>query len=473
MNLVNRLAFLFYLLVLAWAPLPLGSNRPWAWIVLELLVCGLALFCLLAWLFQPALFSTTALRSRRLILWLFALHLLLLAGQMLPLPPGLLAALSPAKAVWFAGGPGEETGGSAVLTASTSDSLNAFFKQQTYVLFLGLTLVLLDSSKRLFTTIAVLVAVALAEVVYGTSAHMMGEGFGLWRPTWLGHDWVTGTFVNKNHFAALLSFAIALVIGLLLYLHSTAAPEPRSRHWYEVFSKLVGALLSPRMLLPGLLLVLLSGLFLSESRGALLALVLATLLLLGYGMLCHGRSSAEGRVLPYLLGSGLVAVLWLGTTGIFVRLLQAFSTEDFRLTVWRQSLPLLREHWLTGVGNGAYELAFTRYKTPELAARVVDFAHNDHLQLLVEQGIVIGGLWYAALLACTVKMLRAYRAHQNGAALQGLLAGVMIGCLAFFLHGLVDFNFHIPANALWFYTLMGMGLVLSRPLKSIGSPERG
>ena len=43
----NRWLFAGYLALLAWAPIPLGSNRPWAWALLELWVFALAIWWLL------------------------------------------------------------------------------------------------------------------------------------------------------------------------------------------------------------------------------------------------------------------------------------------------------------------------------------------------------------------------------------------------------------------------------------------
>ena len=43
----NRSLFVSYLALLLWAPIPLGSNRPWAWAILELWVFALAIWWLL------------------------------------------------------------------------------------------------------------------------------------------------------------------------------------------------------------------------------------------------------------------------------------------------------------------------------------------------------------------------------------------------------------------------------------------
>ena len=45
----SRALFLLYLLLLAWAPLPLGSNRVWSWSLLEVWVYCLGAATVIAW----------------------------------------------------------------------------------------------------------------------------------------------------------------------------------------------------------------------------------------------------------------------------------------------------------------------------------------------------------------------------------------------------------------------------------------
>jgi tetratricopeptide (TPR) repeat protein len=62
------------------------------------------------------------------------------------------------------------------------------------------------------------------------------------------------------------------------------------------------------------------------------------------------------------------------------------------------------------------------------------------------------------------------RARRNPRA-KGLLLGVVTGLVAILIHGLNDFNFHIPANAFLFTVLMGMAWNLARPDRSDGPAE--
>ncbi|MCB1689642.1 MAG: O-antigen ligase family protein, partial [Halioglobus sp.] len=277
---------------------------------------------------------------------------------------------------------------------------------------------------------------------------------------------------NKNHYAANLSFGIALTLGLCLAFLSGQPYRRWSLRFPVLVERLTGVLLNPGYLRFGLLLVLLTAFFFAQSRGAFLALAAAAgaLLLLGaYWRDYRTRSrhsstlpSAEIRVLPWLLVTAALAAVWLSSSGLFARLLPSELSDAGRMVTWIQTLEMWRDHWLFGVGNGSFQYVFTAYKVAALDGNLYDFAHSDHLQLLAEQGVIGAVLFYAFFLACFWRMLSVYCRSGGNRSRQGLLLGIIIAVAAFFLHGLVDFNFHIPSNALWFYTLLALGLVTAR-----------
>src|ERR1041385_3010674 len=71
----------------------------------------------------------------------------------------------------------------------------------------------IDSKRRLWITINLVIAIAIASAIYGLVRQTMqhGPGFGL--PLLLP-DMGYGQFINKNHFAYLMEMAFGLIIGL-------------------------------------------------------------------------------------------------------------------------------------------------------------------------------------------------------------------------------------------------------------------
>ena len=457
----NRAIYALYLLLLAWAPIPLGSNRVWAWSLLEsavyLMVASIVLLTVIG---GRQFVAQSILYRNRWLIVVFGLHLGYLLIQCLPMPIDALALMNPSKAAWFQTEPLLSNSGFATLSASVHHSMLEFYKQLAYVLMLCLTLCLVDSKKRLFITLSAIIGVSILEAVYGVAARLMGDSFTFWRPT--DGPLAGGTFVNKNHFAASLSFAVGLSIGLCLYflrLLEFSSSRGKLRGQFLRITKLV---LTPIGFTFGSLLILMSGMFLSQSRGALIALFVSVLLILALGMILHGRKSPEGRILPYILFITLFASFWLGLGNMFSSLVSILASDTSRWTHWQQTWSMFTDHWFVGVGNGAYQYVFTQYKAGDYTHYLIDYAHNDHLQLLAEQGLMGALLWYAALSLLCFRLLTAYFKKRSSRRYQCLLVGLLISLAAFFAHGFVDFNFHIPANALWFYTILGLGLVVSR-----------
>ena len=79
----------------------------------------------------------------------------------------------------------------------------------------------------------------------------------------------------------------------------------------------------------------------------------------------------------------------------------------------------------------------------------MNHAHNDYAEALAETGAIGGicfGLFLVALFWNGWKILTADTDGRNLA----YHAGALIACLGLLVHAFVDFNFHIPSNALLF-----------------------
>ena len=69
-----------------------------------------------------------------------------------------------------------------------------------------------------------------------------------------------------------------------------------------------------------------------------------------------------------------------------------------RLTIWRETLPIVRDFWLTGTGAGTYQRAMFVYQR---STRAVYFnqAHNHYLQVVAEGGLLLVGTLIVVLAA--------------------------------------------------------------------------
>lgn len=213
--------------------------------------------------------------------------------------------------------------------------------------------------------------------------------------------------------------------------------------------------------LPGLIALMMAivfaGLFASGSRGAVASLFLAMCLVLLLARAGRGADTLEMRFLPVILISVVVAVVWMGATDFLQRVLEVGAAPGERLQQWMVTGALIKENLLLGVGPGNYAVAFTAYRDGGLRPLNYDHAHNDYLELMAEQGIV-GFLLLSLAIGWLLFILAKGMVTRRDKVLRGALFGSLVATLTMLIHGLVDFNFQIPANAGYFFVWTGIGL---------------
>jgi O-antigen ligase len=252
-------------------------------------------------------------------------------------------------------------------------------------------------------------------------------------------DCATGTFVNRNHFAAFLACALALGFALVLDARSGSKSPERARARVLAFFGAHGS----RTLLTALLVaVVLMGLLLSFSRAGIAVGLLGLLLT----AVAARRGGLKGGIAATVMIVALAAVplAQVGSDRLAVR--YARASEDLvesggRAAVWKDTLRMAGAFPLFGAGYGAFASAYPLFRSPEVRLRY-DHAHNDAVQALAE-----GGAIGMALLVVLLWPLGRSLVEASSGRAGILAAGAAAGLLAILLHSLVDFNLHIPANA--------------------------
>ncbi|HWC60911.1 MAG TPA: O-antigen ligase family protein, partial [Verrucomicrobiae bacterium] len=138
-------------------------------------------------------------------------------------------------------------------------------------------------------------------------------------------------------------------------------------------------------------------------------------------------------------------------------------TGDGRFGIWHAAVQLWRENPVWGIGPAHFNYRFGKYR-PELIQASPDRAHNDYLNTLTDYGIVGAALVLIAwvlVFACAIWTWRFVRGSPNTLGDHrsnklALVLGASIGLIAILAHSFVDFNMHIPANAIVAVTLMAL-----------------
>jgi O-antigen ligase len=261
-----------------------------------------------------------------------------------------------------------------------------------------------------------------------------------------------GPYVNRNHFAGFAELILPLALVPIL----------------------MGRVRKQRWALVGLLAVLpIAALFLSASRGGIVSfgVELAVLALVMILRRSKGKQLVAGGA---VLLAVLLMVSWLGVGQILKRFssLQSLEvTEAKRASMSRDSWRIFLDHPVSGTGLGTLQIVYPHYETL-YDGKIVNHTHNDYLEALAETGF-LGGLCCAWFIGVLLReSLERFRQLNNSFAGTLQLSG-LVACSGFLAHSLVDFNLHIPANALLFFLMAHLSTAqIQQPIPSASSPRR-
>ena len=443
-----------FMLVLLWAPIPLGSNRPWSLALLELSVFGLLALALLRYAFSAELFAPR--RVERYLLASLGLWVLFAALQLLPLPYAIVQVLNPDVAKVYARLP--SVGSAIPLTVDWSTSVTTTLRFTMYAAVFALTLLLARTRRRILWTVACVIAACTFEAIYGLTVYLGGDALGLWDPRF-NADTVAGTYVNRNHFAGLLVLGLGLAIGLL-------AVGAGQRFATSRLAQVLDYLMSWPVWVLFAAVCICAAVVLSTSRGALAGLVVGIFCAF---VLIRRRSRARKRLVASSLGLAFLAVTWFGMGSLPGKLVE-HGLESNRPDLIASSVELVRASPWLGGGSGTFRWRFTAVRDASFGDNFYQHAHNDWLEMVVDLG-VIGALPLFFCIGLAFRTIVAGLRERQDILACAVLLGTLISTAAFVVHALVDFNFHIPANAVYFFVCLALGVNASSRASFASSRE--
>jgi hypothetical protein len=326
---------------------------------------------------------------------------------------------------------------SLVFSVHRGISLRAMALLMCYLVVFYLVIHTTDTRERLRRIVYIIIGVALFLSVFGIFKRFGVNPFPWWEYGELKYrpDFLSATYGNHNHLAGYLEMAIPLLLGLFL----------KGYRWSKVFVMLY------------IVLLLITAQVLSLSRGGWIALLLALAFMAAVLMADHRFKS---RKLLFMLIGGAVfsALLILASTPVVERMksvmeMEAEASFHSRVVAWGGVGRLIGDHPLLGTGPGTFEDVFTQYQPPGMGIRFKR-AHNDYLQFVADGGLLVIPVMIWLIVAL---YKRGFQKLKNPSRLiRGVCLGAMTGITAILAHSIIDFNLHIPANALLFSVLVAL-----------------
>ncbi len=263
----------------------------------------------------------------------------------------------------------------------------------------------------------------------------------------------SGTFISPNNLAGFLAMLLPLALAFLLVGRVSVVT---------------------RILLGYAAVAMVAGLAVTFSRAGWMAAAAGIFLLLGI-LLGHGnhRLKAVLLLVVMLAGGGYFTSHYLSkTVGYMQRVaspdgdsgLEVIgASSDSRRQMWGAAAQMWRDNFWWGVGPAHYDYRFREYR-PEIVQARPDRAHNDYLNLLADWGVVGGVIVFAGIGIFIFGLAKTWphvRREENdfGHGQSNRFAfflGAVCGLAALAVHSAMDFNLHIPANALIGVTLLAL-----------------
>ncbi len=306
--------------------------------------------------------------------------------------------------------------------------------------------------------IASLVALGTLEAFYGMVQYLTG-----WQQIFtyvkkFDLEEATGTYINRNHYAGFLEMILPFSLALVLYEY---AKLRGNRGANMTLRKLVATSGLQRLTLSLCVsAILCAALIFSRSRMGILSAASSVVVIFALVAISrfHGRASSLLAAMFIVLSIGLA--VWIGPGPIVSRFQDVGNEYSLggpsRLSIWRDALPLIQHHPWLGTGLGTFPTAYTTGQS-EFLTQFVNHAHNDYLELAADLGIPATFVLFASIFLILVRAVRTFLF--GGGDFERVIALGCVGSIvAILLHSFADFNLYIPANALLFSAILGLGI---------------
>ena len=201
------------------------------------------------------------------------------------------------------------------------------------------------------------------------------------------------------------------------------------------------------------LLIVTFTLIITQSRGALAALVISAAGAIFY----YGQNRKRVFIAVLLLVATVFTAMSVYTPQTINRLARIAQYEDVsrygergRIYVWQGSWDMYKDYPIFGVGHGNFNQVYNEKYMPKEATEFgLPHAHNVILASLSETGIV-GTIGFLTLLVHQLRFVSKQRFKRTGNIYPDMMFFAIVIML---IHGIVDTMFHVDSYARYYWIL--------------------
>lgn len=449
--------FWFLILILAWAPFPLGSNRPWSWSLLALLVS----LCWGLWLLSVWDKSDEVMPHLRRIIIPVMLGLTAVCWgwiQTLTYVP-----VDWAHPVWLANSEALEIEHPGAVSVDPWRTLTAVMKILTYGAAFWLVYVMAARPALAERLLDALIAIGTAYAFYALILGYLGiRQFEIFYPAPTVGSSLAGPFVLHNNFATYVGLVTLCGLARLFCIGTRAIVIGAGiRNFTSSFAQF---LFGPGLFSLLAVILCFSMLVASGSRAGFFATLVGGMTLLLFSLPLATRRETIGWAGISVVGLTLFAIVLFQINGAtlqmrFDSLVEAGGLDPIRVALWNVAIHIITDEPVLGVGLGTYETAYPLY-SEQFLPYSIDKAHNDYLELAAGWGVPAAASWLLALAWFVGLCLRALFIGRRN-RVYPLLALGATALVAF--HSAFDFSLQIPAIALSYAAILGLGVAQAFP----------
>ncbi len=441
--------FYALLTLLVLSPLPFGSNRPWSWSLLSLLIALVTISWCISYFLKEKRMQLHFARIK--VPFILFISTLLWAY----IQTSTLIPESWGHPLWQMTAQALETEIPARISLAPEQTITASMRLLAYGLVFILAMYYcqkFENAQKLFNWLAV---AGFVYAAYGLVIYLGDFNKILWFEKTSYQKDVTSTIINRNSYATYAGLSLLCLIPNILHQFKQSATYGlNSNYGKQLF---IEALITRAWLPVFMFFTVGTALFLTHSRGGFLSTTLAIITL--FSILSISKK-LKSRSLSYAVFAVILMAITLfsiSSDKLMERMGQISVEKAERPKVYSATLQGIANNPYLGYGYGSYENSFRLYRTKEIRGNY-DKAHNTYLENLFELGIPAASALFLSIFLITLQCLTGIWNRQRNWIYPaiGFSSTVLVAA-----HAFVDFSLQIPAIAVIYAAILGAGFAQS------------